>query len=400
MRKVFLALMTLVMFVGIAWAETIPSATDPANQIDRAVLDQYMPKPTNWNVMTAEQQRNFRQSQLTYYITKIVPQLENKTAGIDEESNSHLINKMAVTMNGPTLKGLKAADKENASAIAVFEKALLMAAGKTDTEISEFYKLNPVKDIEKRQAILTAAWKKLAEKPVISWNSPEAQTAIKSWVEKNMLGGKTLEQVMGKDVKTGKVNTDAIALLDANYAGKQELDVNRNSVAKLEGDLGVVNNNFVALSEQMNQHTAQLTTLSNDVIDPLIDKVATLQLNASKDNAGKVTPMASQTDLDTKLATKADKTEVNELKETVNNVRDGVVELALDKKTEGLCYLYASYYNEGKVDKFKEFLKAKCKRNWQDEFDKIIRASEKMLQAGRLKLQAPSNTTQQTKAQK
>ncbi|MDD4990518.1 MAG: hypothetical protein PHW31_04440 [Candidatus Pacebacteria bacterium] len=277
------------------------------------------------------------------------------------------------------------------------EKALLMAAGKTSEEISAFFLLDRVKDIEKRQKVLNDAWKKLAEKPTVNWSSPEAQTAIKSWVEVNMLGGRPLEQVMGKDA-VGKTNTDAVALLDASYAGKQDL---------------------VKTNLELTGIQTKVSELSTSVINNTMDIGQLCQILVWKDITGEDgktyrVPISLQpdmlpenvqvaitdvSDLKAGMVQKADKTEVEALKGEIQRVeakvdilRDAITAVGLGEEDRGLVYVYVSYDQEKNINGFKSFLKV---QGQEKNFEKIRKAAIKAAEAGIFKL--VSTPTQQKK---
>ncbi|MDD5433585.1 MAG: hypothetical protein PHE77_02945 [Candidatus Pacebacteria bacterium] len=335
---VFLVFFMVGVLAGFSNAE-ITSTVDPASQIDKQLLEKYFPKPVDWSSMTIEQQRNLRQNQMTYLLTKVIPELEKKS-GSDIEKVKKLINQKAVTVDGKTLKGLRAEDKKNTDAIAV-----LVAQQKANE----------------------MALKRLAEEPIMDWNSPQAQGAIKAWVEQNMLGGKKLEEVMGKDV-TGKVNTDTLALLNNSFASKA-LEIKADGIEKMVGEV----------EGKVSSLDAQVKTLSESVINPLVDKVAELKNKVPNDTLTK-------TDLDKK----ADKTEVETLKgeikevdNKVDNVRKATAAIALGKKDRALVYIYASYYQEGNIEGFRSWLKSQGKEKM---FGAIKKAAEEVAKNGHIKL--------------
>lgn len=282
-------------------------------------------------------------------LKKDVATLKTQTSGVDETKVSQLINQKAVTMDGKTLKGLKAADTETA-------KKASDALTKSQEALT---KVNSFK---------------------VDFGSPEAQVAIKRWVEANMLGGKTLEQVMGRDPKTGKVNTDAIVLLDVAYASNANLKGVLGCVTELK-DLVKSNVEQVGKSIDLTgKLTTQLETLTG-IVDPLVARVDTIETNMPKDKEGKLVPVASQKDLDRKADTNYVDTEISRVETKFEDNLDNLGALAL-KKDKACVFFYASYMLEHNEEGFREWLRNQNKEN---EFDKIKSKAEEAKGKGLVK---------------
>lgn len=242
-----------------------------------------------------------------------------------------------------------------------------------------------------------AETKKLAQLAVdkvngFRWDSPEAQMAIQRWVEVHMFGGKKLEDIMGKDPKTGKVNTDAVALLDISYApislvkSVEGMSNNVSSLVDLVKKAQELAGKNVELSNGL---VSTVKDLSETVVNPLVKRVDTIESTMPTDRSGNFLKLASITEVDT-LSAKVDgiDAKVDMTQKDLDNVRA----LAL-KRDKALVTTYAAYvmrygYEKGESE-FKKWLAPQLSGKNEEEFNKVfnhIKANaEKALADGKIK---------------
>lgn len=286
------------------------------------------------------------------------------------------IKAMAVEVNGPayifvfeqSLREVGFTDKETTDLIEKYKSEYKskkagpgVARKNIRVEIDAKRKKN-ANELEKKLAMV---------KP--DWSSPEAQTAIKSWVEQNMLGGKPLEQVMGKD-QSGKVNTDAVALLDSVYA-PINLVARVNS---MEGQWAAMDAAWPKNKEGEKDSLAGTTCVGlfvgekvkelGDSLNLKIDDIAT---NLPKDKDGKLILAASQRDLEQKADQSYVDTEVARVETNCEANIDNLRGLTL-KGEKSAIFVYASYMLKGDEAGFRAWLKPLVKeKELENEFDKI-----------------------------
>jgi len=282
-------------------------------------------------------------------LKKDVATLKTQTSGVDEIRVNQLIDKKAVTMDGKTLKDLKKADEDTNKK----SQEALVKSSEALTKVNSFK---------------------------VDFGSPEAQVAIKRWVEANMLGGKTLEQVMGKDPKTGKVNTDAIILLDSAYASKESVKGLLGCVTELK-DLTKSNVDHVGEGIKITEKLLGQVEKLTGIVDPLVARVDTIEGNMPKDKDGKLVPTASQKDLDRKADQTYVDTEIARVETKFEDNIDNLRALAL-KKDNACVFVYASYMLEHNEEGFREWLR---NQNKEGEFDKIKAKAEEAKQKGIVK---------------
>lgn len=123
------------------------------------------------------------------------------------------------------------------------------------------------------------AKKNVEKKIVVDWNSAEAQQAIKCWFEKNMFGGKTLEQFVAKNEMS---KTEAVALVPninttTTYVSKEDLENAKKDLiaGTAEAVLAKLENMFA--SKDTEQKASDALTKAGEAMDKARNAEASVQ---------------------------------------------------------------------------------------------------------------------------
>ncbi len=237
--------------------------------------------------------------------------------------------------------------------------------------LSNFYATLDFKRVQRKQDLE----KRIADmKP--DWKSVEAQRAIQAWVEKNMLGGKTLEQVMGKNPQTGKVNTDIVPLLDEAYTSNKNFKELLGCVTELKDIVKKDINQGEEQTKIFEKLLTQVENLTKDVATPLVDQVKDIHANMPKEKDGKLVQAASQKDMDQKADASYVDSEISRIETNVADNIDNLRALAL-KKDKAFIFVYASYMLKNDEQGFRAWLKPQVKESeFEEKFNDIKAKAE------------------------
>ena len=365
MKRFLVLAMVLIFFVGgieTTLAEIVP-ATDPASQVDGAVLDKYMPKPTNWSSLSAEQKRNFRQSQITFLVTEIIPQLEKKgtetapVEGVDYFGDAH----QRIMANEAQEAGFTKQQALDLVIKAVSEKRTLKGRG--PEALSNFYFA-----LDKKREEM-----KLAEKPasVVDWNKVGAQEAIRAWMEAN--GPVLFKAYLETNGYNGYVKKEDLATLKTDLAnlssrvGEVAIIADTNKLDLIQLQQTYV---WVEVDGVEGRTTQVPVSIQQDMVPEALAKdIAALKANTPKGVDGKtLIPMASKADLD-KTNERIEKAE-----KKVDGLVRAVLAVGLKDRDKALIELYAVFSQGDNVKGFEDHL---VKIGRQGDFDKIKKAAER-----------------------